>query len=392
MPDFLGNYSQDNLAGQNRTQTLQLGFVGVTTAAYDATDGYAWSRLQLVGSTWSLTAPVLTGDKAFHPLGDTTIPVGTRCWITPDKSRIGYVLSPIQAGGSTSCVGCGWFAGLLQSQCLEVFVDGVSTYVYLTSADRLTWASADLITICGFTYTVEVTKNAGGVPQVSLTGSGGSGGGDYEGQFSCCGCGYATWAFPLDELCPGEPYPGDSCTNVVNITVRESCCPIDGWEGEGWYCVVAVDGDCADAIALELLEEDKCDELEICSGPYATQAEAEAECGSGDPVTTTCCPDDPIPTLLNVTFGGSLAALGVVPFLWDGAGWTSAVGGPTSDCGTTGTIGLSCSGTTWTLLGPGPGTSFTDTATATCSPFSIAFSGTASGTCSGAFTATVTAP
>lgn len=57
------------------------------------------------------------------------------------------------------------------------------------------------------------------------------------------------------------------------------CTGITGWVSPGWYCVRNESDVCE---PLELLEEDRCDgSIEICSGPYANEAVAEAACGGG---------------------------------------------------------------------------------------------------------------
>lgn len=86
------------------------------------------------------------------------------------------------------------------------------------------------------------------------------------------------------------------------------CNSIDGWEGPGFYCVRDIDtsglsgasgsesgeepsesgmvegmlvGATNPCRVVELLEQDRCNSaIEICSGPYATQDEAELECGT----------------------------------------------------------------------------------------------------------------
>lgn len=76
-------------------------------------------------------------------------------------------------------------------------------------------------------------------------------------------------------LCGGTPV---ACNNYFTVRVTCSCCTIEGWEGEGWYCVreAGTDGVCA---PQELLDEDKCDEdIEICAGPFADEEEAGEFC------------------------------------------------------------------------------------------------------------------
>lgn len=80
---------------------------------------------------------------------------------------------------------------------------------------------------------------------------------------------------------------------VFTVCLSCACCPIDNWGGEGWYCVI--DGSftgtgtsAANCSVLFLTEADRCDEdIVICSGPYATEAEAQVVC----PDDTTPGPD-----------------------------------------------------------------------------------------------------
>lgn len=196
-----------------------------------------------------------------------------------EGGQVWELLALPATSGTSGCTGCSWLAGLQQPECLEVLVSGVSQYVYLTSDDRLTWASSDTITICGLTYTVSVATNAGGAPQMTLTGVGSGAGGPYTGLFACCACKLVKWALPLDVLCPDDADPGDPCLNVVEVSARWlDCCPITGWQGPGWYCVRAA-GSSAECYALELLDADKCDtSIEICSGAYSDEPTALGHC------------------------------------------------------------------------------------------------------------------
>jgi hypothetical protein len=179
--------------------------------------------------------------------GRADVPVGAYVRLYPDPNdSAGFLFSYVPgSGGTADCVGCGWFAGLRLTSCLRVSVNETQTALYLQTEDVLTWTSADLLTICERDFVVMVTKNAGGVPQITLTESGGSGEpAEYEGQWNCCGCAFAKWAFPLTDICPDEEDTGDPCADVVEVRVDAEDCP---------------------------------------------------------PVETNCCPDDPIPANLCVT-------------------------------------------------------------------------------------------
>jgi hypothetical protein len=90
-----------------------------------------------------------------------------------------------------------------------------------------------------------------------------------------------------------EPGPGGDPDLRVRVRL---CSAPEGYEGPGWYCVrdAGTEDPCE---PVELLDEDKCDDtLVICSGPYETEAEAQAECPVA-PVETACC-EEPIPETL----------------------------------------------------------------------------------------------
>jgi len=85
-------------------------------------------------------------------------------------------------------------------------------------------------------------------------------------------------------------------TYAFTICLECSCCPIDGWDGAGWYCVLdAATGTGTEAgngtgsnlgcIAVYLTDDDKCDDtITICSGPYASEASAEVYCPTDTPI------------------------------------------------------------------------------------------------------------
>lgn len=198
----------------------------------------------------------------------------------------------------------------------------------------LTWtvsasdaAAGVLIELCEVVYGVVFDRSG---PTLSLTPLSASGAA-IEGILDCCGCGYAIFAFGGLPICSGTDTGTGPCDNLLRLKVEWSCCPIEGWAGEGWYCVRAAGTEFA-CVAVELLDEDKCgDSIEICSGPYATQEEAEANC-PGE--VESACQEPPIPAVLNLTVthtsGNNPDLGGTFPLFWagvDGLGaniWCSA--------------------------------------------------------------------
>ncbi len=100
-----------------------------------------------------------------------------------------------------------------------------------------------------------------------------------------------------------EPDPGG---NEVMVTgslqlpplETEGLVTIENTPVEGWFCVDVGDGCPGEAMYLTAaMYPDYVDD--ICSGPYANEAAAEAVCGPT--VTTTCCPATPLAQTLYLT-------------------------------------------------------------------------------------------
>ena len=122
------------------------------------------------------------------------------------------------------------------------------------------------------------------------------------------------------------------------------CSELANWDGAGWYCARQFFVD--RCLPVELLEDYLCDpDLQLCTGPYATEAEANEACIiTGYP----CCPDDAQPGFWDITFSGNLGPiLDPIGFCLDGltirVDWESFTAGrwsnPTNiDCGGGNTI------------------------------------------------------
>lgn len=114
------------------------------------------------------------------------------------------------------------------------------------------------------------------------------------------GCFTGSWitGHGADETGTGSDVSEPCNATAFTVCLTCGCCPIPGWDGEGWYCVTddSVGSGTGTGTALEecvviyLMEEDRCDdEITICSGPYESEAAADAECGA---VIPSCCDGD----------------------------------------------------------------------------------------------------
>lgn len=191
---------------------------------------------------------------------------------------------------------------------------------------------------------------------------------------------------------------------VFTVCLSCVCCPIFLWGGEGWYCVYTGTGAGTGAdqcSVLYLTDADKCDTtIDICSGPYATETEADAVCGL---ITTTCCPSDPLPGQLQVVVSGTAVLNGTYPLIYRGGGvWSltqadSAFGTCPQAPGTEEYIRIECNaiGSTWDVYTENGASGPYNDGTPTCNPFEIVVTGVTFNICgeaTAAATLTITAP
>jgi len=277
---------------------------GEQTAYSDqaALDYYNWA--------FSVTDATFRGFLDIEPCGlDEAVE-----WVHTPDTMVTRILRPPWADrniygeanastGSGSCSGCQWVQGLLTTDCLRVGLDGVDSDLYLKTVDRITWNNGpQAIVICGTAWAVAFTRGACDSPCLTLTTSTSGGDVTYTGMRTCCECAFADFAFARQDLCPDSP-PLTTCSNIVTVRVTLSCCPITGWGGAGWYCIEDTGPD--DCTAQELLDADKCDtDIVICSGPYATEADALAVCPAIVLVPSTCFGVTQVPASWNVTLTG----------------------------------------------------------------------------------------
>jgi hypothetical protein len=215
-----------------------------------------------------------------------------------------YLLAPAGAGtyhtlvllgappaDSSGPAGCSWLANLDATLCLRVTVvsaGGSCSGVDASQERYLAWGGANWASAsdfdCGAASGPVVFGIASGAPSLTLAGT--------AGVYLGCSGGKATFAFG-NALCAGSGSGsgsggGSSCTGGLVLAVECSCCPIAGWDGPGWYC--CRDAGTADPCTpLHLADGDKCDAtIEICSGPYASEAAAGFVCGPANPPGANC--------------------------------------------------------------------------------------------------------
>lgn len=93
------------LWGGQQVRAQQVGFPAQTTAAFDATRGYAWKRRALDLSVPGLANPGIqdAGLDAFAVSGDKSLAAGTDVWLEPNPEGPGYLLT---LGGDGSFLAC----------------------------------------------------------------------------------------------------------------------------------------------------------------------------------------------------------------------------------------------------------------------------------------------
>ncbi len=251
------------------------------------------------------TSPLTTkGDVFTFTTVDARLPVGANGYLLSADSTEPTGLKWVAPGSADTCTGCGWASALRTAHCLKATVlsgsgacgcEDANDDIYLTSGDGLTWTDAAVLTVCETDYTLAFTKGGCDGPCLTLTGEG-SDAPVYTATRDCCGPNYAIFSFGDPDLCTdAEDADAGPAGNVLRVRVEWTCCPINGWAGEGPYCVRAA-GSSGACTAVILLDENKCDDtIEICSGPYPDLPTAEAACAAA-----TCCPDKTRPLIFEV--------------------------------------------------------------------------------------------
>jgi len=161
-------------------RTTQLGFAAELTAAWDATDGYAWKRLRLEGVSLNDPGIQLTGTGAVTPDGNEELVVGDRGWMEPSPDAQGFLFLSGGSAASSTCrsmlvgrAGDSAFTGEIQAgtgKCANV---AASTIYFAYDATVGTgsyggWASTAFTTRAGDT-TVSIFLDDRGNPAATIT-------------------------------------------------------------------------------------------------------------------------------------------------------------------------------------------------------------------------------
>lgn len=303
-------------------------FPAVLTSTFDGLTGYDWERLVLDRSTSSPSVVAVTdpqsGSYAFTPDNDETLPAGVRGWLEADPNAGGWLFVLSGDGGTDTAAGscpggCGTFVGLVDDAALSLEVmcnEGEFDHAdFAADFDGTPLANAQLRSTASKEWTLQYW-NPDKVPSAGwddwiFNWSGGSGvlkltpfttTGPTDGwpQVTINAQTIATRCFGSDYTFTGgrmngfngagtPPAAPNACApNDFTLRVSCTCEWIDGWQGDGWYCVVnstetcGVDG----PSCVELKESfgDACDtDIKICSGPYPSQTDCAAACVGAPP-------------------------------------------------------------------------------------------------------------
>jgi len=323
------------------------------------------------GTTSELWAAEVNGNVSF----DSELPVYTRVWPNPtfadkatDPAWLFEYAAGSDAGAACEAAGCDGLVGLEEEWCLRMtlachegrFADmdedqfaavfgwydetEVGWVFYVWNPEVPDWVEFEM-DWGGGTGVPVLTFEADGTPvltvdQLTLYYEPCTTGGRFSGGPRN---GFTGGTAP--ELC--EP-------NAFTVVVECSCCPIDGWQGDGWYCVLDTGEDCGDLenACVELLEEngDHCDDedaVTICSGPYATQEECEGACVAlGAAPSCTDAPASGVAATLyyriDAPSGVAACADGQTGTMLEGTDtWSASAIGP-GGCGATNDMTLRC--------------------------------------------------
>lgn len=431
------------------------------TGTYNSSTGYPWTRLGLdlgIPGFVEFDTPE-TGEDAFTADDNQLLQSGTRGRLFPQDDgyqfipevlyrekcvtgywyrqrsldgeqtwqnieNLGIPCSPAAKPSGCDDTGWGWVAGLLYidddpdyfAECLKLtvlsaegFCAGIDTeqeYI-LRTQDGITWTSqkwdcdlnvwVDADFLCDpddevygpAIFTVDGTT---GVPTLKVCGV------SRALTPVCGGPGAVVFSGGGPALCDGE-LPMDVCEdNTFTVQIECVCCPIDGWQGEGWYCVLdegfeTCEDEGAVICPLELLEEDMCNpDFVICSCKFDTEEEAAEECACEYEPGIDCSGSTLIP--MDTAISGDYET--GVPFdhWWEVEGIATettyhiVVTGLTPE-DTDITVLTGCNGSFTSYTGPAdPCVEFTTSETVTAGKVQINVLGTESST--GSYTITVT--
>jgi hypothetical protein len=372
-------------------------FPVILTSTFDSLTGYDWDRLILDRGD-SLTSVVevdepQSGSYAVTIDNNEGLTVGTRGWLMVDPNAGGWIL--LVAGepvGSSPCnTGCGSLVGLLEDSCTQLELVCASGEFAEMDADQ--FAGVYAFGVAGvWTFQVwddgsedwvdfELELFPGDTPLTPVVYTGATDtltAGGVELKAMCFGesatfAGGPMRGFDGDAALRAELEECDSNDFVLKVSC--SCCPMDGWQGPGFYCVAESDCDTDETSCVELLDGDECAdgaEFVICSGPYSSQSECDAVCDPeppvGGPITTSPCCDCVMSVLTlvvdNIVMGTGTCGVAAAaqwadpitltydaggPFAIFGGSWSSAAEYASGPPGNEAKIHLWCDGVDWKI-------------------------------------------
>lgn len=209
-------------------------------------------------------------------------------------------------GGVPLCgsVDTGWAAGLLDTECLFMTVlkaDGLCSNIDTTQEGYMRWKESDSKWVfqewdCELEQWVDKNfvvdtieaplkfwvDDASGDARLEIAGI------TRKLMWVCSGDGTIVFSGGTELMCGGvSPPAAVQCDNNFLIKLQCVCCPIDGWQGNGYYCIVNEGEDCdVDTVEAVLLIDPCTEGIIICSCRYDTLEEAEVACGI--PVDAPC--------------------------------------------------------------------------------------------------------
>jgi hypothetical protein len=254
---------------------------GIHTIRFDSADGVVVSqpaagvaRIDLSPATFALTVREADGSPAVVPVTVLEFDQGDGFRVSDQGGGVARVDLVDPDTGEPPCDPC-LFAAISKTDCVEVTTDAGTFLLAYDVVDDV-WTSAEEYTYPTgssgpFTFWFE-----GGALHLALDG------------LELLNCNNCCWrGGPLTEH-DSQGLGGDCGGSSFEVCVRCRCC-LD----EGWYCVDNGGGCPGEALYLQY--EDVCDLIDsICSGPYATEAEAQAVCPP--PAQEITC--DAVPTEL----------------------------------------------------------------------------------------------
>lgn len=309
----LGNVTTTQQYGLNVDRPYQVGFPAKLTSTFATTTGYSWASRILKSSTTApeITDPTipLTGNNAHTPDNNTTLPVDTEGWMEPDPQGGGWLFIVSAWSDEPPPAGCtgagpGWVAGLLETEALYMevpYAAGLCSEISTSQTAYLRWDVGDSKWVsqvwdCDTDAWVDyLFVHDGGSGQVKFWVDDTTGspllmvdGVARRLTLQCGGNGVLVFAGGTDAYCTEGLTPIE-CGNYFQVRLTCICDPIDGWQGEGWYCVTDSGGDCeTDDLEVVYLDDPCVTDILICSCKFDTELEALAACV---PPTPSCCSD-----------------------------------------------------------------------------------------------------